>query len=45
MYEHVLKLHGQSVIDELLRKKNEIVKYIDYSSIGDYYKNLFNSMK
>ena len=45
MYEHVLKLHGQSVIDELLHKKNEIIKYIDYSSIGDYYKNLFNSMK
>lgn len=45
MYEHIQKLHGQEVIDELLLKKNELTRYIDYSKLSDYYRELFNSLK
>jgi len=45
MYESILKLHGQEIIDELLLKKNELTRYIDYSKISDYYRDLFNSLK
>jgi len=45
MYEHVKKLHWQEVIDELMQKKNEIVRYIDYDELSDKYRELFNSLK
>ena len=44
MYEHILKVHGQGVIDELLRKKHEIA-HIDYSELSDRYRILYNSIK
>lgn len=45
MYEHILKLHWQDTIDDLLKKKNEIVRYIDYAELSDKYRELFNSLK
>lgn len=44
MYEHIEKLHGKTVIDELMAKKNEIAKYIDYSELSDQFRGLFNSL-
>lgn len=44
MYEYILKLHGKATIDELMDKKNEIAKYIDYSKLSDKYRELFNSL-
>jgi 5-methylcytosine-specific restriction endonuclease McrA len=45
MYEHIEKLHGKTVIDELMAKKNEIAKYIDYSKLSDQFRELFNTLK
>jgi hypothetical protein len=45
MYEHIERLHGISAIEELLQKKNEIAKYIDYSKLSDHFRELFNSLK
>lgn len=44
MYDLILRLHGQSVIDELLQKRSEITKYIDYSMLSDHFRELFNSL-
>jgi len=45
MYEHIKKLHGQEVIDELLAKSREIVRHVDYAELADYYRIKYNSLK
>jgi len=44
MYEHIKKLHWQEVIDELMLKSKEIVRYVDYSAIADFYRKKYNEM-
>lgn len=45
MYEHIKKLHWQEVIDELLAKSREIVRYQDYAELSDKYRLLYNNLK
>lgn len=45
MYAAMLLIHGQEVIDDLLRRSREIVRYVDYDLLADEYRMKYNSLK
>lgn len=45
MYTAILAKHDQETINELLALRNTIVRNIDYQSLSDKYRILYNSLK
>lgn len=45
MYEAIRKLYWQEEIDDLLKKSKEIIRYVDYDTLSEKYRLLYNELK